>query len=155
MHTVSVTAHRDLSELDIHKIHAVMHGVVEKAHVDVIYFGGARGGDTEALRAALHFRGDAKRPKLIVVVPDSLAQQPLETQIWSKKADAVVELNHPITKDDGFEAYTKRDQYLVDMATTVLAFFSGNYATGTGKTVRMAETKGTLVTKIVMGVVDS
>jgi hypothetical protein len=115
---------------------------MHKSHIDVIYFGGARGGNTEALRAALHFRGDAKRPKLIVVVPDSLARQPLETQIWSKKADAVVELNHPITKEDGFAAYGKRDQYLVDRATTVLAFFSGNYATGTGKTVRMAETKG-------------
>ncbi len=156
-HIVSVTAHRatagssTLSSDDIHKIHICMKKVVSLPHIDAIYFGGARGGDTEALKAALHFRGGSPRPYLVVVVPDTLLKQPFETHTFSRKADEIIELKHPITPTDGFSAYSKRDQYLVDVATSLLAFFSGNYASGTGKTVRMAEEVGLVVTKIQIG----
>lgn len=150
-HIVSVTAHRAMSDDDIRKIHFVMGKVVALPHIDAIYFGGARGGDTEALKSALHHRGAAKRPRLVVVAPDTLVKQPFETHVWSRQADEIVELRHPITRDDGFASFGKRDQYLVDMATSLLAFFSGNYATGTGKTVKMAEADGIVVTKIKVG----
>lgn len=147
-HIVSITAHRNLSEADVTTIHTTMKYVLQRPHIDAIYFGGARGGDTEALKAALHFRGANKRPWLTVVCPAALTNQPLETHCWSRKADEVIELGHHITKDDGFAAYTNRDRYLVDIATTLLAFFNGDYKTGTGKTVRMAEADGLKVTRI-------
>jgi len=145
---VSITAHRDLTEDDIKIIHGSMKALVSKAHIATVFFGGARGGDTEALRAALHFRGEHRRPRFVVVVPDTVANQPVSTQAWTRQADEVVELGYPISKDDGFAAYTARDQYLVDVADTVIAFFNGNYKTGTGKTVKMAEEKGIFVAKV-------
>jgi hypothetical protein len=148
-HIVSITAHRQISLDDVRKVHIVMRKIVSLPHIDAIYFGGARGGDSEALKAALHFRVN-KRPHLTVVVPDKLVKQPFETHAISKQADEIVELGHRITPDDGFAAYDKRDQYLVDVATSLVAFFGGNYATGTGKTVRMAERDGIVVTKIGM-----
>lgn len=150
-HIVSITAHRALSADDISRIHTTMKYVLQRAHIDAIYFGGARGGDTEALKAALHWRGNTKRPHLVVVVPDTVSKQPYETHAWTRQADEIIELNNKITRDDGFASFTKRDRYLVDVATSVLAFFSGNYASGTGKTVKMAEDDGLAVTKIKVG----
>jgi hypothetical protein len=149
----SVTAHRELIESDLSIIHSTMRALVSHEEIDAIYFGGARGGDTEALQAALYFRGKSPRPWLSVVVPDTLDQQPLNTHHWSKKANEVIELRNPITKTDGFNSYTVRDQYLVDVATFVVAFFNGNYASGTGKTVRMAEKVGLEIHKIPIGAV--
>lgn len=150
-HIVSITAHRKLSAKDTLLIHQAMRHVVALPHVDAIYFGGARGGDSEALKAALHFRAEKPKPWLTVVVPDTLLKQPYETHLWSRKANEIIELHHKITPDDGFESYTKRDQYLVDAATTLLAFFSGDYKSGTGKTVKMAESVGLFVSKITIG----
>lgn len=144
---VSITAHRTLTENDVRTIHSVMKHIVELPHVDAIYFGGARGGDTEALKAALHFRL-FDRPRLVVVVPDTLAKQPSETHVWTKKADEVIELKHPITRDDGWASFGLRDQYLVDVASSLVGFYSGKRNTGTGKTIAMAEASGIVVTKI-------
>ncbi len=147
-HILSITAHRRLSVEDTRIIHTVMSKVVIRSHIDAIYFGGARGGDTEALKAALYFRGKSKTPWLAVVCPDTLLKQPLETHAWSRQADEIIELKNAITKDDGLATYGIRDQYLVDVATQLLAFFNDDYKTGTGKTVKMAEADGLKVTKI-------
>lgn len=146
-YVVSITAHRDIPKENIPIVHAVMKGIVTLPHVDEICFGGARGGDTEALRAALHFRIE-KRPKLTVIVPDVLKKQPQQTWEWSEQADEIVELGHEITGKDWYAAFGKRDQVLVDRANSLVAFFNGNYRSGTGKTIRMAETKGIKVTII-------
>lgn len=148
-HIVSITAHRKVSPADSRRIHVAMKHIMALTHIDAIYFGGARGGDTEALKGALHFRAKGPaRPRLVVVVPNTLGRQPFETHEWTQQADEVIELKNPITPDDGFNAYTVRDQYLVDIATSLVAFWNGNYATGTGKTVRMAERDGLVVTRI-------
>jgi hypothetical protein len=143
----SVTAHRDLAASDHAVIHKAMQTLVLHPDVDAIYFGGARGGDTVALQAALYFRTD-QRPWLTVVVPDKLKNQPVETHFWTGKADEVIELGNPITKTDHFLSYTIRDRYLVDVASYLVAFFNGNPKTGTGKTVRMAEKDGLQVHKV-------
>jgi len=143
----SITAHRELAASDHAVIQKAMQTLVKHPDVDAIYFGGARGGDTVALQAALYFRTD-QRPWLTVVVPDKLQHQPAETHVWSRKADEIIELGNPITRDDYFRSYTIRDQYLVDVASYLVAFFSGNYKSGTGKTVRMAEKDGVQVHKV-------
>lgn len=147
-YTVGFTAHRKLTAEDIRTIHQVMKALVAKEHIEVFIFGGASGGDTEALKAALHFRGTSKRPKIVVAVPHNTQSQPFETRIWTPKADEVIELGHVITREDGFAAYGLRDQYLVDQSDSFVAFFCGDYRTGTGKTIRMAEAKGIPVTKV-------
>lgn len=147
----SVTAHRDIGPSDLSVIHAAMRVLVTHDDVDAIYFGGARGGDTEALKAALYFRGKNKRPWLAVVVPDTIAQQPQETHFWTQKADELIELKNPITKDNFFKSYMIRDRYLVDIATFLVAFFNGNYKSGTGMTVKMAEKDGLEVHRIAIG----
>lgn len=145
---VSITAHRNLTPESVSRVHAAMKSLVSLPHVDAIYFGGARGGDTEALRGALHHRGTSVRPRLVVVVPNLLTNQPYETRAISEQADEVIELKNEITKENGYSAYAVRDQYLVDSANSLVAFFSGDYKTGTGKTIRMAEKKGIRVTLI-------
>ena len=56
----SITAHRDLAPSDAAVIQGAMQTLVAHPSVDAIYFGGARGGDTIALQAALYFRQDRK-----------------------------------------------------------------------------------------------
>jgi hypothetical protein len=143
----SITAHRDLAPSDAAVIQGAMQTLVAHPSVDAIYFGGARGGDTIALQAALYFR-QGQRPWLTVVVPDRVEKQPVETHFWTRKADEVIELRNEITKADYFQSFTIRDRYLVDVATYLVAFFNDNYKTGTGKTVRMAEKDGLQVHKI-------
>lgn len=124
-----------------------MKTLVGNASIDAIYFGGARGADTEALKAALEFRAD-KRPWLVVVVPDTVSRQPRETHEWTRKADEVIELHAAITKDDGFASFKKRNVFLVDIASFLVAFWAGDYSTGTGHAVRYAEKDGLVVYKI-------
>lgn len=124
-----------------------MDGLVKNPSIDAIYFGGAKGGDTEALKAALFYR-TGRRPWLVVVVPDVVTKQPFETRAWTHRADEVIELKNPITSDDDYEAYTIRDQYLVDVGSLLVAFWRGNYKTGTGKTVRMAENSGLKIVRV-------
>lgn len=147
----SITAHRELAEQDPQRIHNAMRVLVSREDLDAVYFGGARGGDTEALKAALYFRGKNPRPWLTVVVPHTLDQQPAETHFWTKKADEVIELRNPITRDNHFKSYLIRDRYLVDCASYLVAFFNGDYKTGTGATVRMAEKDGLEVHKVPIG----
>jgi hypothetical protein len=146
---ISITAHRKLADAHVSTIHATMQKIVRSPDVDAVYFGGALGGDTEALKAALYFR-QGKRPWLVVVVPDTVAKQPIDTRAWTRQADEVIELRNPIRREDDFVSYTVRDRYLVDVASTVVAFFSGNYRSGTGQTVRMAEKDGLVVTKVML-----
>ena len=140
----SITAHRDVTASDVAIIQDAMRTLVAHPDVDAIYFGGARGGDTIALQAALYFR-QGQRPWLTVVVPDRVESQPEETRAWTRQADEVIELRNAITSKDHFISYTIRDRYLVDVASYLVAFFNGNHKTGTGKTVRMAEKVGLLV----------
>lgn len=124
-----------------------MKALVGNASLDAIYFGGAAGADTEALRAALELRS-GKRPHLVVVVPDTIDKQPLLTREWTRQADEVIELQNPITSDDGYASFKTRNQYLVDVGSFGVAFFNGNYKSGTGHAVRAAEKIGLVVHKV-------
>ena len=120
-------------------------GVIAKNRtVDAIYFGGALGADTVALQASHEARID-KRPHLVVVTPDTAARQPIEARRWFKLADEVVELRHKITKDDRYAAFKLRNQYIVDISTSLVAFWNGEVKSGTGSAVRMARDVGLMV----------
>jgi len=147
---ISITGHRELGPISKKKVWASMRILVEKPHVDAIYFGGALGTDTEALKASLHYR-TGKRPHLVVVVPNTTSHQPAAARDWIYQADEVIELGNPITQDDGWASFKKRNEFLVDCGTYLVAFFNGNYRSGTGHAIRYAEKDGLAVYKILVG----
>jgi hypothetical protein len=142
---LTITAHRDLADGDDLLIRKGMAEFIGYGEFDFIMFGGARGGDTFALAAALDLRTTGpKNPKLIVVVPDTLAAQPRETWATTERADQVIELHHKITRDDGWQAFHRRDHFMVDWVFPegrVLAFWN-NERSGTGNTVFYARDMG-------------
>lgn len=144
---ISVTGHRDICADVMKIINDEITKIVRDDSVDAMYFGGASGSDTEALKSAIGMR-TGKRPMLVVVVPDSVESQPIETRKWTKSADEVIELGNKITSLNSFKSYLIRDKYLVDMATSLIAFWNGSYSSGTGKTVKMAEKIGIPIKKV-------
>lgn len=138
---MSITGHRDLTKGGVATVLQTLADVVRDPTVDAVYFGGALGADTYALRAALKLR-HGHRPHLVVVVPNLVSTQPHSTWEWTQRADEVIEMHMPITVLDGYKAYTVRDQYLVDVASSLVAFYSGRRKSGTGKTIAMAEKRG-------------
>jgi predicted Rossmann fold nucleotide-binding protein DprA/Smf involved in DNA uptake len=112
--------------------------------IDEIYIGGASGVDTEFLKAALHYR-DSTKPRIIVVVPDTVERQPISTRAWTRRADEIIELQEPITEDNRYLSYKKRNEYVVDRGTFLVAFFNGDYKSGTGHAITYARKAGKTV----------
>ncbi|MBI5487787.1 MAG: hypothetical protein HY905_10685 [Deltaproteobacteria bacterium] len=165
---VAITGNRGITGEDREKIRAKMRELVGDPGVAAIFFGGATGADTEALAAALEFRnfaqrpqrpqrtqrgevsrrdaetqrGPAKRPRLVVVVPDTVEGQPKETWETSRRADEIVELGHPIRVEDRWRAYHLRNQRLVAEATELVAFWNGDPRSGTAATIALARKRG-------------
>jgi hypothetical protein len=138
---VCITATRNIGKADVAIISEAMKELVADPKVTTIYFGGARGGDTEALLAAYNHRIALERglrPQLVLVVPDTLKAQPRETWEISELADEKIELSQPITSSDGFAAYRKRNQYMVDRAGRVTAFWNEDKRSGTWMAITMA-----------------
>lgn len=144
---ISITARREVSPRGTVTIRKAMQALVANETIDAIYFGGARGGDTAALRAAAKAR-KGRCPWFTVVVPDTEDSQPFAARQWFHLADEVVELGHPITKDDGFQAYHRRNEYLVDICTSLVAFFDGTETGGTWSTIQYAQSVGVLCHRI-------
>lgn len=125
--TIAITANRLLVPEDHDVIFREMTELITLPEIEAIYFGGALGGDTVALKACLDICC-LNRPKLIVVVPNRLSDQPVGTHQLSRRADQIIELGQPITMADGWRAYKARNEYMVDHATEVVAFW--NKSTG-------------------------
>ena len=150
-HRVAITANRLLLPEDHGVIFTAMTKLLTDPAVEAIYFGGAIGGDTIALQACLDVVM-MDRPRLIVVVPNMLKNQPSSTHTASKSADELIELGRPITNADGWRAFHARNEYMVDHAQTVVAFWNKvpkggtyacmSYARKQGKPVEIVEIKG-------------
>jgi hypothetical protein len=139
---IAITGNRNLSEADIAIISAEMWLLVSDSSVKKVYFGGARGADDVALVQAFEQRHEWLFPKLVLVVPNKVKHQPRETHDHAIMADEVVELGLPITPQDFYAAYMSRNRYMVDRATEVVAFWSGDKDSGTYKTMEYAKAKG-------------
>lgn len=141
-----ISAHRELVEDDEEVIRKGMADFIGFNDFDYVMFGGARGGDTVALAAALELRSTLLRPptartlNLIVVVPDTLAAQPQETWEVSRRADRIIELHHPITRENNFWALHHRNEFMLDWVYPegrLLAFWNGGKS-GTANAVSYA-----------------
>lgn len=152
MKAAAITGHRTLGPTSIRRVWTAAKTLLKNQTIDAIYLGGASGVDTEFLKAALQYRVGL-RPRLIVVVPDTVERQPVSTREWTRRADGVVQLLEPITSDNRYLSYRKRNEYLVDQSTFLIAFFNGNFKSGTGNAIRYAEKCGKKVYTIPVSLV--
>lgn len=135
---ITITANRKLVPTDHDIIFQEMVELVTTPEIETIYFGGAIGGDTVALQSCLDICV-LDRPKLIVVVPNRLQDQPKSTHAISRKADEIIELGNNISVSDGWAAYHKRNAYMVDRSSDVVAFWDGSANSGTSSCINYAK----------------
>lgn len=128
---------RDLSPADYQLIEGEVARILSE-YPEEIVFGGASGTDTIALAAACRVLGSRRPPKLTVIVPKRINDQPIEAQKWIARADEVIELKAPLLNT---EAYRQRNRTLVARSDKIVAFWDGHSA-GTGMTIRLAEDMG-------------
>ncbi|HET6496423.1 MAG TPA: hypothetical protein VFH61_13780 [Thermoleophilia bacterium] len=106
---------------------------------EAMLFGGALGSDTMALRAA-HALRRPRGPRLIVVLPSRLRDQPREAQAAVEEcADEIVELG---LKPGATPSYMRRNDALVERADVLLAFTDGRSSGGTAYTISKAKREG-------------
>lgn len=152
MKAAAITGHRTLGPISIRRVWTAAETLLKNLTIDVVYLGGASGVDTEFLKAALQYRVGL-HPKLIVVVPDTVERQPVSTREWTRRADGVVELLEPITAENRYLSYKKRNKYIIDQGTFLIAFFNGNLKSGTGSAINYAKKCGKKVYTIPVSLV--
>lgn len=154
--SIMVTAHRDLAPEDHTIIQTTMAAEVASP-VDIIYFGGAFGGDTLALEASLHARRfNAKihqfdpisglvlvKPELIVVLPKTLKDHRSDLHEIIKRADSLVELK--LSRKIYADIWWEHDKWMIDHSHKCLAFWDGIEYGGTYNAIKYAEKQGILV----------
>lgn len=144
MKSATITGHRTIGPKSIKRVWTAARTLLGNLSIDEIYLGGASGVDTEFLKAALQYRVEV-RPRIIVVVPDTVERQPISTRAWTQRADGVIELREPITVDNRYLSYKKRNEYIVDRGTFLVAFFNGIQRSGTGQAINYAKKTGKTV----------
>lgn len=109
-------------------------------------FGGARGSDTVALRAAKRIVDVAlgSRVRIVAVVPFRLSDQPHEASEAVKQcADDILELALPKnTRLQLVAGYHQRNAELLRPAARVVAFIDDRTSGGTYATIRLARRRG-------------
>lgn len=135
---IAVSGMRDIVPSDYPIIEIQIADILSE-HPQELLFGGARGTDTVALAAACAMLGGARPPKLTVIVPKRVKDQPLEAQEWiSECADEVIELKAARLDT---KAYWQRNRALISRSDGLVAFWDGRSG-GTGMTIRLAEEMG-------------
>lgn len=135
---VAISGSRDLSPYDYPVIEGVIADIISE-HPEEIIFGGASGADTVALAAACSILEGTRPPKLTVIVPKRLKDQPLDAQEWAREcADEIIELK--AARLD-VEAYRKRNIALLRRADGLVAFWDGRSG-GTAMTITLAREAG-------------
>jgi hypothetical protein len=119
---------------------------VSAPDVEELFFGGAIGVDSHALRFAYLARAMRRTPLLTVVCPDTRDALPKLAQVWcSKYADQYIELKNPITAEDHYLSYDLRNRWMVDQIRDcgpLEAFWSGRRRGGTWNAIQYAIATG-------------
>lgn len=138
-YSVAITAHRDLKNEDYEVIKKTMIGEVANSQIDIIYFGGATGGDSLALEMALDAR-ESLRPQLVVVLPKTLRDQRSDLHSLTKRADSIIELK--LSRKIYNDVWWEHDKWMVDNSQKIIAFWDGIESGGTYNAMRYAERQG-------------
>lgn len=169
---VAITGSRDLGPGDEARIEMAMAECLDWACVREIRFGGARGADTVALRAAHDIRGADRLPRLVVIVPNELGDQPRDAVAAAQGcADVIVELELGELRPSAFHARNRNlieghegrrlsvqawpplaEEYTrcIAPATGCLGFWNGGRG-GTSYTLLRAKAAGLLVGTVLLG----
>lgn len=151
MTSVCFTGHRKIDSSDMYALKSLLDsticGLVKRGVTD-FYCGGALGFDTMCAHMVLYLRKrKALDIKLHLVLPCSNEEQ---TKNWSYNdkqefyaimmaADSIEYIGSEYTKD----CMKQRNARLTELADCCVAYYDqSNSRSGTGQTVRMAETKG-------------
>jgi hypothetical protein len=135
---IAISGVRDLSPYDLPVIEGVISDIIFE-RPEELFFGGARGTDTVALASACATLEGLRPPKLTVIVPRRLKDQPLEAQEWAREcADEIIEIKSARLDT---EAYRRRNQALIRRADGLVAFWDGRSG-GTGMTIDLARKAG-------------
>ncbi len=140
--SIMVTAHRDLTSEDRLIIRKTMESVMSDPKIDIIYFGGAFGGDTVALEASFNFRKNNK-PELIVVLPKTLKDHRSDLHEIIKKADRIIELK--FSRKVYSDIWWEHDKWMIDNSQKCLAFWDGIEYGGVYNAMKYAEQQGILI----------
>lgn len=144
---IAISGHRDLHDYDLDVINGRIMQNMRDPDLEEMFFGGAIGTDSHALRFAYLARGaQRKSPILTVVCPNTKAHLPQLARSWAEKyADRFVELGLPITGADGWWAFKARNHWMVDQIRDcgqLDAFWSGRQSGGTYEAITYAITTG-------------
>jgi hypothetical protein len=120
---IAVSGARRLHVEDEPEIAKGIDGAIRRWRPKEMIFGGARGADTEALRAARRVRAGRAWPRLVVVVPGRAGDQPQAARECAEAcADEVVEMGLPLNDKS---SYLKRNAEILSRADRLLAFWDG------------------------------
>lgn len=126
---IAITGHRDYPD------RAALYRGIDRISARQYYFGGARGIDSDALEYIARTQPNAIRT---VVVPNTLADQPIQARIITRRyAHNVIEL-----RNAGANRYMIRNQFMVDRSTKVQAFYDFRGRGGTHNTIEYARRIG-------------
>tara|TARA_Y100000310_G_C20571682_1_gene758371 strand:+ start:196 stop:669 length:474 start_codon:yes stop_codon:yes gene_type:complete len=134
------------SQNNIDTMQRIAYVVMGDSKVEKIYFGGAEGVDTEMLVRCGKLKNVVPyKKKLIAIVPNTIKDQPEFAQkAIEEYADSVIELKNPITQDDGYKSYRRRNEELVKKCDELYAFPAkkSHNRSGTWMTIRIAQKAG-------------
>ncbi|HEY5657686.1 MAG TPA: hypothetical protein VIY27_07835 [Myxococcota bacterium] len=156
---IAVTASRDLCVGDDVLIELAIAELVRSPQSrQEIRFGGARGGDSIALRAAHDLLGNDSNTLLSVYVPSRLADQPVEARLTIEAcADHVVELGLPVGRRTSYHARNRAMLEPLEVrgvsypaADGLIAFWNGRGG-GTSYTIAQAESRRVPVVVVGLG----
>jgi hypothetical protein len=135
---VAVSGSRQPNPEDESEIEKTIRTVVARQRSSAMIFGGARGTDTVALRAARAGRGRAKTPRLVVIVPGTAKEQPSAARACiAQCADEVIELGLPLRAP----SFLRRNAEMLKRADVLIAFWDGRPG-GTSWTLNEARRRG-------------
>ena len=136
---VGISGAREISDQDIKTIHDEMNKLVTDPLVSEIIFGGARGTDTWALLSAYDIKKtlSLNRPKLTVIVPNLVSNQPKAAQkAINVCADNVIRLQQEITRYNGWKALFDRNIAMINKSDMMVCFpVKSNPTGGTRRTM--------------------
>lgn len=132
---IAISAHRDYTDRA-----GFLRGL-DRLRANQYLYGGARGGDSDALQ---HLATTQPGARHTVVVPNRLQDQPAAAAAVTRRyATEVIELGNY-----GPDRYKIRNRYLVDHSRRLVAFSDGRTSGGTWNTIQYANTKGAQVSVV-------
>lgn len=131
------------NQSNIDAMQRIAYVVMGNSEIEKVYFGGAEGVDTEMLIRCGKLKSVVPyKKKLVAIVPNTIKEQPEFAQkAIAEYTDSLIELNNPISQDDGYKSYRIRNKTLVDKCGKLYAFpkKKSHNRSGTWMTIRIAQ----------------